>query len=100
MNGGYDVYELFGEARVPLVQDQAWAKDITLELAYRYSDYSNAGVTNTYKVAGDWTVVDGVRFRAGYNRAVRAPERGELFSPQNVVLDGRRTPAPRITARR
>ena len=36
VNGGYDVYELFGEARVPLVQDQAWAKDITLELAYRY----------------------------------------------------------------
>jgi iron complex outermembrane receptor protein len=44
VNGGYDVYEIYGETRVPLVQDQAWAKDITLELAYRYSDYSNAGV--------------------------------------------------------
>jgi len=97
VNGGYDVYELFGEARVPLVQDQAWAKDITLELAYRYSDYSNAGVTNTYKVAGDWTVVDGLRFRGGYNRAVRAPNVVELFSPQNVVLDGTEDPCAGLT---
>jgi iron complex outermembrane receptor protein len=88
VNGGYDVYELYGEARIPLIQDQPWAKDITMELAYRYSDYSNAGTTNTYKVSGDWTIVDGVRVRAGYNRAVRAPNVVELFSPQNVVLDG------------
>ncbi|MFL5296010.1 MAG: TonB-dependent receptor domain-containing protein [Phenylobacterium sp.] len=88
VNGGFDVYELYGEARVPLVQDQPWAKDITAELAYRYSDYSNAGTTNTYKVSGDWTIIDGVRVRAGYNRAVRAPNVVELFAPANVVLDG------------
>jgi outer membrane receptor protein involved in Fe transport len=88
VNGGYDVYELFGEARIPIVQDQPWAKDITMELAYRYSDYSNAGTTNTYKVSGDWTVMDGLRIRAGYNRAVRAPNVVELFAPTNVVLDG------------
>ena len=88
VNGGFDVYELFGEARVPLVQDQPFIKDLNLELAYRYSDYSNAGGQNTYKVSGDWTIVDGYRFRLGYNRAVRAPNVVELFSPQNVVLDG------------
>ena len=92
VNGGYDVYELYGEARIPLVQDLPFAKDITAELAYRFSDYSNAGVTHTYKVAGDWTVIDGLRFRAGYNRAVRAPNVVELFSPQNVVLDGTKDP--------
>jgi hypothetical protein len=74
------------------VQDQPWAKDITAELAYRFSDYSNAGVTHTYKIAGDWTVIDGLRFRGGYNRAVRAPNVVELFSPQNVVLDGTTDP--------
>ena len=98
VNGGYDVYELYGEARIPLVQDQPWAKDITAELAYRYSDYSNAGTTNTYKVSGDWTVVDGVRLRAGYNRAVRAPNVVELFSPQNVVLDGTVDPCAGLAA--
>ena len=98
VNGGYDVYELYGEARVPLVQDQPWAKDITAEVAYRYSDYSNAGTTNTYKVSGDWTVIDGLRFRAGYNRAVRAPNVVELFSPQNVVLDGTVDPCAGLKA--
>src|SRR6185369_1546403 len=53
---------------------------------------SNAGVTHTYKVAGDWTVVDGLRLRGGYNRAVRAPNVVELFSPANVVLDGTTDP--------
>jgi outer membrane receptor protein involved in Fe transport len=88
VNGGYDVYELYGEARVPIIQDKTFVKDLTMELAYRFSDYSNAGTTNTYKVSGDWTIIDGLRIRAGYNRAVRAPNVVELFSPQNVVLDG------------
>jgi len=98
VNGGYDVYELFGEARVPLVQDAPFAKDITAELAYRFSDYSNAGVTHTYKASGDWTIVDGIRIRAGYNRAVRAPNVVELFSPQNVVLDGTVDPCAGLAA--
>ena len=88
VNGGYDVYELFGETRIPLIQDAPFAKDVTAELAYRFSDYSNAGVTHTYKVSGDWTIIVGFRVRAGYNRAVRAPNVVELFSPQNVVIDG------------
>src|SRR6185312_12062287 len=98
VNGGFDVYELFGEARVPLVSDMPFAKNISLELGYRFSDYSSVGNTNTYKVAGDWEVVDGVRFRAGYNRAVRAPNVIELFAPQNVVLDGTADPCAGLTA--
>jgi len=98
VNGGFDVYELFGEARVPLVQDAPFAKDITAELAYRFSDYSNAGVTHTYKASGDWTIIDGFRVRAGYNRAVRAPNVVELFAPANVVLDGTVDPCAGLAA--
>jgi outer membrane receptor protein involved in Fe transport len=98
VNGGYDVYELYGETRIPIVQDQPWAKDITAELAYRYSDYSNAGTTNTYKISGDWTIVEGLRIRGGYNRAVRAPNVVELFAPQNVGLDGTVDPCAGLAA--
>jgi len=97
VNGGFDVYELFGELRAPIVQDMTFAKRIDLELAYRYSDYSNAGGTNTYKISGDWEVIDGLRFRVGYNRAVRAPNVVELFSPQNVNLDGTQDPCAGLT---
>ncbi|HEX3367663.1 TonB-dependent receptor domain-containing protein [Phenylobacterium sp.] len=98
VNGGFDVYELFGEARVPLISDMPFAKDVSLELGYRFSDYSSIGDTNTYKVAGEWEVIDGLRFRAGYNRAVRAPNVIELFAPQNVGLDGTQDPCAGLAA--
>jgi len=75
-----------------------WAKYLGLELGYRFSNYSSIGNTNTYKVAGEWEVIDGLRFRAGYNRAVRAPSISELFAPQNVVLDGNSDPCAGLTA--
>ena len=98
VNGGFDVYELFGEARVPLASDMPFVKSLALELGYRFSSYSSVGVTNTYKVAGDWEIIDGLRLRAGYNRAVRAPNVIELFSPQNVGLDGTQDPCAGLTA--
>jgi iron complex outermembrane receptor protein len=84
----FDVYELFGEARIPIAQDQPWAKSLQMELAYRYSDYSFGPSTNTYKIGGDWTPIDGYRLRASYQRAVRAPNLVELYATPNVVLDG------------
>ena len=98
VHGSYDVYEVFGEARLPLVTDAPFAKRIQAELAYRYSDYSSIGSTDTYKVAGDWQINDDLRFRASYQRAVRAPHILELYSPQNVTLDGTQDPCAGLTA--
>ncbi|THD71071.1 MAG: TonB-dependent receptor [Phenylobacterium sp.] len=83
---------------MPLISDMPFAKDVSLELGYRFSDYSSIGDTNTYKVSGEWEVIDGLRFRAGYNRAVRAPNVIELFAPQNVGLDGTQDPCAGLTA--
>jgi outer membrane receptor protein involved in Fe transport len=86
--GAFDVFELFGEARVPIVQDAPLAKELSLELGYRYSKYSSsADQTDTYKVGGNWAPSDDLRFRASYQRAVRAPNVVELFSPQVIGLD-------------
>jgi outer membrane receptor protein involved in Fe transport len=86
VSGTYDVYELFGEARIPLAQDMPYAKDLSLDVGYRFSDYSSVGTTDTYKVEGDWKPIDDIRFRASYERAVRAPNVVELFTPQGIVL--------------
>jgi iron complex outermembrane receptor protein len=86
VSGSYDVYELFGEARVPLAQDMPFAKDLSVELGYRFSDYNTAGTTDTYKIAGDWKPIDDIRIRGSYERAVRAPNVVELFTPQAVGL--------------
>jgi outer membrane receptor protein involved in Fe transport len=80
--GYIDVYELYGETRIPLLKDLPFVQDLSLELAGRLSDYSSQDkLTKTYKIAGDWQVIEDLRLRASYNRAVRAPSVGELFSP-------------------
>jgi outer membrane receptor protein involved in Fe transport len=86
--GAFDVYELFGEARLPLVTDKPFVRALNLDVGYRFSDYSTSGKTDTYKAEVDWAINRDVRLRGGYNRAVRAPNVDELFSPSSVGLFG------------
>ena len=83
--GEFDVSEFFTEASIPLVSDTSYAKSIDLELAYRFSDYSTIGKTDTYKSALKYAVNDQIKFRATYSSAVRAPNLGELFTPQRAI---------------
>jgi iron complex outermembrane receptor protein len=94
VQGEYDVREAFAEVRVPIIEE-SFIHELTLELGYRYSDYGvgdRSFSTDTYKIAGFFAPVRDVRFRAGYNRAVRAPNIQELFAPQRVALDGTTDP--------
>lgn len=90
VDGGYHVYEAYGELVLPIVQDKPFFQDLTLEAGIRYSDYSIRGGagfnTTTWKAGGSWTPVDGIKVRGNYSRAVRAPNISELFSPLNTVL--------------
>jgi outer membrane receptor protein involved in Fe transport len=74
--------DLFTEFYVPLLKDLPGVQQLGLSLGYRYSDHSNSGGNSSYKAEIDWNVVGGVRVRGGYQRAVRAPNIGELFQPQ------------------
>ncbi|MBL0115617.1 MAG: TonB-dependent receptor [Sphingomonadales bacterium] len=91
--GGYDVYEAFGEIIAPIVEDKAFFKSLTFEGGIRYSRYSidapgtSPFNTTTYKFGGTYEPVSGLKFRGGYNRAVRAPNIRELFEPLNTQLD-------------
>ena len=80
--GRYDVSELFGELNVPLIEGAAFAEEITLSGAYRFSDYSTVGSVSTYMGGVSWTPIEGYRLRGVYQRAARAPNIGELFQPQ------------------
>lgn len=80
-NGAYDVYEAFGELFIPLLRDQPFIDHLNVDVAYRFSDYSSVGAVHTYKGSLDWGVVEGVRFRGSYQRAIRAPSLGELYAP-------------------
>ena len=86
IDNGYSVSEGFLEARVPLVQNRTGVRDLIFDAGYRRSDYSTAGVTNTYKFELQYAPSTDLRFRGAYQRAVRAPNIIELFSPQQFSL--------------
>ena len=96
IHGSIQTKELFGEARIPLVNDRL-VRRLALEGGFRRSWYTsgtNKFSTDTYKLALDLTAVEGLRFRASQQRAVRAPNLQELFTaPQADFFD-------RIRARR
>ena len=82
VGGRYDVYEAFGEVQIPVITGMDFIESFVINGAYRYSDYSidNVGGVHTFAVGGDWSPIPELRFRAQFQRAVRAPNIGELFS--------------------
>jgi iron complex outermembrane receptor protein len=75
------VDEGFLEIRVPIAQELPLTKDLTVDAGYRYSVYSTAGVTNTYKFDLQFAPLADVRLRTSYDRVVRAPNLIELYTP-------------------
>lgn len=81
MNGDYDLKEVFGEVRVPILADMPFADTLAIEAAARLGDYSTVGQVFTWKIGGEYAPVDWVRLRSAYNSAIRAPTLNELYSP-------------------
>ncbi|MET0499311.1 MAG: TonB-dependent receptor [Steroidobacteraceae bacterium] len=90
--GSFDVKELFTEVRVPILQDKPFAKTMSFEAGYRFSDYNLGFDTDSYKLGLDWAPIDDIRLRGSYQRAVRSPNIQELFLQQRVQLDGATDP--------
>lgn len=88
VNGGYGVWEVFTEGRLPLMQDAPFAKELSADFGYRYSNYTEGFDTSTYKFGLQWAPVDDLRVRGSLQRAVRAPNVQELYQPPHVQLDG------------
>ncbi|MFO7288117.1 MAG: TonB-dependent receptor [Gammaproteobacteria bacterium] len=88
--GEIDVSEVYAEFLIPLLRDKRFARNLELELGYRYSDYGDTGgEVPTYKALFSWRPIDIVRFRGGYQLANRAPNINELFleaSSQAVTM--------------
>lgn len=82
--------DFFGELYVPIAKGSPWAESLELTLGYRasrsdFNDIQN-GIdgdsvwSSAYKAELSWAPIQEVRFRGTYQRSVRAPNFGELFS--------------------
>jgi iron complex outermembrane receptor protein len=99
-DGGYDVKEAFAEIRIPLIED-GFIHRLELSGAARYSDYSlaNVGGVWTYAAGAEFSPIQDITFRGQYQRAVRAPNVGELFGGQSIGFPAATDPCAQPTAR-
>jgi outer membrane receptor protein involved in Fe transport len=84
--GSTEVYDLFAELQAPLIENQPGVDLLSFNASYRFSDYDSGVNANTYGFGGDYAPIEGLRFRASYARAVRAPNVIDLFTPQGLNL--------------
>jgi hypothetical protein len=52
--GSFNLFEVFGEVRVPILADKPFFKMLALEGAARYADYNTIGGVFTWRGAVDW----------------------------------------------
>jgi iron complex outermembrane receptor protein len=97
--GAEDITEGDIELEIPLLKDLPFAQLVTLNGAYRYTQYSTTGAAiagpvsssfsaNTYKVGLEWSVVDDLRIRASTSRDMRAPTLWDLYQQQVITSSG------------
>jgi outer membrane receptor protein involved in Fe transport len=65
---------------------------LDVSAAYRYSDFSTVGGLDNYKIDFSYAPIDSLRFRGSFSTASRAPNIGELFSPQGEGFPGSKDP--------
>ena len=77
--GSYELDEAYVELEIPVLADLPGAKELTFNIASRYSDYSNFGDTINNKFQMRWRPMDGLLVRATYADGFRAPAIADLY---------------------
>ena len=85
VSGAIQVYDIFAEFRLPLIENAQFAEQVSLNGSYRRSKYDGFD-SDAYGLGLDWAPNSDVRFRASYARTTRAPNVVELFRPQGLNL--------------
>ena len=79
-NGKLNVKEIFGEIAVPILKDQPFFEELSVNGAIRLTDYSTTGTVTTWKAGATWRPVEDLLLRGTYSHDIRAPNLFELFA--------------------
>ena len=61
--GKYSVNEAYLEFDIPLLRDMTMARELSIDVASRYSDYDNFGTTTNSKASVKWKPIDDLLVR-------------------------------------
>ncbi len=85
--GKYQVREAYLEANIPILKGVTFAELLSVDLATRYSDYSNFGSTTNSKASFMWKPVKDVLVRGTWAEGFRAPSVGDTFGGGSQSYD-------------
>lgn len=77
--GGYDVREAYVELQIPILADLPFARELSLNVASRFSDFDTFGETTNNKFALKWKPFESLLIRATAADGFRAPTIADLF---------------------
>lgn len=77
--GGYSLDEFYLEFNLPILADKPFAKELSVDVAGRYSDYDTFGDTTNGKFGVKWRPIEDLLFRGTYATGFRAPSLGNLY---------------------
>jgi iron complex outermembrane receptor protein len=77
--GGYDVREAYVELQIPILADLPFARELSFNVASRFSDFDSFGETTNNKFALKWKPFDSLLIRATAADGFRAPTIADLF---------------------
>ena len=85
--GKYSVREAYLEANIPLLKGVRFADLLSVDLATRYSDYSNFGSTHNSKASLMWKPNKDLLVRGTWAQGFRAPTVGDTFGGGQQTYD-------------
>jgi iron complex outermembrane recepter protein len=85
--GKYTVREAYVELNVPLLKNKPFAQLLSVDIASRYSDYSNFGNTTNSKASVMWKPVRDLLVRGTWAQGFRAPTLNDTFGGGSQAYD-------------
>jgi outer membrane receptor protein involved in Fe transport len=77
--GSDNVKEAYAEFNIPVIRDKPFFHNLELEASGRFTDYKSYGSGFVYRLNGQWSPVEALRFRGSLGTNFRAPNLFEQF---------------------
>ncbi|MCC8686046.1 TonB-dependent receptor plug domain-containing protein [Xanthomonas campestris] len=85
--GRYQTNEAYLELLIPVLKDLPGAKELSFDVAARYSNYSRFGDTTNSKFSFTWKPIDDLLVRGTYGTGFRAPTLSDTFGGGSQTFD-------------
>ncbi len=98
--GRYQTNEAYLEFMIPVLKDLPFAKELSFDVAGRYSNYDRFGNTTNTKYSFTWKPFDDLLVRGTYGKGFRAPTLGDTFGGGSQTFDSYLDPCDAVYGQR